>query len=105
MKKLMISLSALILVFTLSACSGQNKLDGIYIATELPSTEETVVEKVTIKGNELTMSGKNLSKTLEFKIQGKQIVFDTKFGTFSYAINVEDGIIIIDGITYIKQGE
>lgn len=102
MKKFAVLLTVLLMV-VLSACSSTKMLDGTYVADNLPPSEETLVETIILKGDKLTMKGKNSTQTLSYAILNGKIVFETKYGSFSYNIVVNQESLIIDGITYNKQ--
>ena len=102
MKKIAVLLTVLVMV-ALSACSSTKMLDGTYVADNLPPSEETLVETIILKGDKLTMKGKNSTQTLSYVIMNGKIVFETKYGSFSYDIVVNQDSLIIDGIIYNRQ--
>lgn len=103
MKKIAVLLAVVLVMVALSACSSTKKLDGTYFADNLPPSEETLVETIILKGDKLTMKGKNSTQTLGYAIKDGKMVFDTKFGSFSYDLVVNQDSLIIDGITYKRQ--
>lgn len=105
LKKAVLLILTVLIMLGSGGCEAHKNLDGTYTALDqpMPQDETTLIETIIVKGNEMTMAGKTSQQTLTFQIIGDELVFETKFGRFSYPFFIQDSNLVIDGITYVKQ--
>lgn len=81
----------------------QHRYDGIYTAVDPPEESgEMVIESLSFKGDQVTLISGNTQQTVKYEMKDGQFWLITKFGSFSYKVQVGEDELILDGVTYRK---